>query len=571
MARRGDPNPPAGPNEVDDQSRTPPRLAGAGGSLNNEVALVKRTGKRLLRRQVDRLDRKARELADKARRGPRKDVATCLVACATGSDRAPKSGERVLLFARHHRTPRDERPGKRLVTTVPPPLDLKGPREVVDLGHPDGSPVCRIDEASRANFVILLRKRRQVKKRLTVHDGFGVTVSVEPGDRLSIGEKLRRSHLAKGEMSPPSGAPLPSVVVEEIPKESGRSTARDKCLPERFALRAPGERFGRDRLGRLSRGRGSLSRPSGKQPFAKDKRRPAVLFVVAFDRVKTRLLTVCTPTLIGEHRLAPRTDGCRALESRERLDLLETVAANPGADGLARHAKEITEHVATSQGVDLLHAGRVLKGEPVKGSRLSRAVVVEVHVGPPQETLVHAVDEGGERVALPVGIVTPERAVDPTLTVAEECSEEELQATRRGPKWVALDVEHDIPRRRRGKPVKSHPCLGGQRAPLKTASSRSHELEFSLVDERRKRFRIESRDVDGSVELSEAGQSRRRSTLEGLDLPSCDSGDSRQVVGGLPLAVAPCAKRAVVAVGNGIGRSRGRQREIVVEASAQLT
>ena len=156
--------------------------------------------------------------------------------------------------------------------------------------------------------------------------------------------------------------------------------------------------------------------PALFQPLGESQRREAVVPVVALDLGPKRLrdtgrVARFEPHLDLNERPRRRGQVHRASEAVERLQLLDRVALDRGAQPLPGHAVEVDEHAAPQQPVDLVLAGRVAAHQALDGGGLVDAVVVDVEAGMLFPARHDVVDEALERVLLARRVERPRRVV----------------------------------------------------------------------------------------------------------------------------------------------------------------
>ena len=236
------------------------------------------------------------------------------------------------------------------------------------------------------------------------------------------------------------------MVLEQLAGQPSRRP-RVAAFGERATQRLPLARAGVvARLGGHRLGPARAVRPVGHQPVTQRQRRPAVLVVVGGDARQGRLVTRLHERLVRQHGARATPDVGLPGEPRQRLDLLERVARDPGAQPLAHHRVQVHEDFPAQQIVHRVLTRRVHAHQLGERGLLVDAVVVDVHAGIAREPLVHEVHEVLEQPSLLPPVVSPHRAVLPVRAVAQHQAEQEVQPARRLPERVALDVEDDVAR-----------------------------------------------------------------------------------------------------------------------------
>jgi hypothetical protein len=104
---------------------------------------------------------------------------------------------------------------------------------------------------------------------------------------------------------------------------------------------------------------------------------------------------------------------------------------------------------------------------------------------------MHEIDERLEHPALFRAIVRPERPVFPVCAVAQHHPEQEMQAPRRLPERVALDVEDHVARGGSRQELEAAASLTVEAMPRKYAGRAPLELQRRLVTQRFERVRLE--------------------------------------------------------------------------------
>ena len=124
---------------------------------------------------------------------------------------------------------------------------------------------------------------------------------------------------------------------------------------------------------------------------------------------------------------------------------------------------EIDEHIAAQEVVHLVLARGVLAHQAAKRGALVGGVVVDVRAGVAAPPGDDTVDEALEDLALTVAIARPGGFVaNRAVLVAVAPAKQVLEPARRLVERVALEVEPDVPERRRGKEPKAASLFVGQ-------------------------------------------------------------------------------------------------------------
>ena len=146
---------------------------------------------------------------------------------------------------------------------------------------------------------------------------------------------------------------------------------------------------------------------------------------------------------------------------------------------------------------------------------------------------------------------------------ARQQPEEEVQAPRRLPERIALDVEDDVARRGPRQLLEAASRLDGQRVPVETPAGTPAKLQPGLVVKGLER-------VGGNVldrcrrRLGELLQCLEACRAQVVDLAAADTGHQQQVIILLPSFVADLAELAQRAVLDAVGLGRrgvGERRE----------
>ena len=248
-------------------------------------------------------------------------------------------------------------------------------------------------------------------------------------------------------------------------------------------------------------------------------------------------------------RLAPAPDLGVPLEAVELLDVLDRVARDRGAQGLARDAVEVDEHLAAQEVVDLLLARRVLAHEARERGALVGRVVVDVHAREAPAPLDDVVDELLEGALLGLAVVGPEGVVARLAVLVErDPAGEVLEAARRLEPGVAFEVEPDVARGRLRHEREAAVFLQREVVDLVLAGAALVELERGLVAEPLEGRRPHARDAGLLGGLGEELERRDARLLEPLDLEARDARDEDEVVVLLPLRLAEVEEVAEAAV-----------------------
>ena len=148
--------------------------------------------------------------------------------------------------------------------------------------------------------------------------------------------------------------------------------------------------------------------------------------------------------LVLEHCVCATSDIGGAHEARQCLDLLEAVALEADAHGLADGLVEVDEDVTPQQVIELFLADRVQHAEPLEHADLGVTVVVDVHRRVFAQSCVDRVDDGGDEPALLLLVVRPFGAVVPFVSVTGEQPEHEDQLAVGAPERIALEVDGEV-------------------------------------------------------------------------------------------------------------------------------
>ena len=298
----------------------------------------------------------------------------------------------------------------------------------------------------------------------------------QPGERIPlVDELLDREVVLQLEPAPPLGLLLASMPVEEI-GEQPASFSIGRMVVRREAGGQSGDPFldGLEPVGQGRRWRLRLREralpgqvgpaPDGLrtpllQPPAKEPGRDAVVAVIGSDPVEDGLVSFLEPRL--ERDDAEPGVGHRPFAGRhvELLDLLERVRLDRRTDALANDVEQVDEDIAAEEPVDFVDAGPVSLHQPLDGPRLVAAVVVDMHLRVPVETIHEEPDE-----ALEGGLLRRLRG-RPDVEVARrpvdllDHAEEVLEPDFGGPR-VGLDIEEEVPRRRLRKGAEAPSRVG---------------------------------------------------------------------------------------------------------------
>jgi hypothetical protein len=238
---------------------------------------------------------------------------------------------------------------------------------------------------------------------------------------------------------------------------------------------------------------------------------------------------------IGQRHLARLVD-------HQRVD-------HPRPESLAHHRVEVHEDLPPQQIVHRVLAARVDAHQLRDRRLLVGAVVVHVHAGIPGEALVDEVHEPLEQPALLDPVVGPHRLVAPVRAVAEDEAEQEMEAPRRLPERIALDVEDHVSDRQPRQQGKPAARVARDGMPVEVARAPPSELERRLIAKR----------LQGKVghplharlrrRRREGGERRQAGAAQELHLRAADVRHEREMVLRLPAGrahSAELAERAVV-------------------------
>ena len=290
------------------------------------------------------------------------------------------------------------------------------------------------------------------------------------------------------------------------------------------------------------------------QPLEHRDGRAAILGVVPLDRPQVAGVARAEIALVLEHRVSASPHLGRAHEAGELLDLLEPVAFEADAHGLADRLREIDEDVTPQQLVELGLADRVEHAEPLEHADLDVPVVVDVHRRVIAQPLVDRIDHRRYERALLVLVVRPLRPVCPFATGPGKQSEHEREIAVGTPERIALEVDRQIEPRGLGNSLEPPTLLGRLHEPGGDRVARPRRrLQLGLLVQRRER---PGTDVHRRAEDRVVGQRGERRDSRGLErhgLGAPDPRDVREVVAGAPLRVAVVAEPAHLAgrAGNG--------------------
>ena len=245
--------------------------------------------------------------------------------------------------------------------------------------------------------------------------------------------------------------------------------------------------------------------------------------------------------MIGDDRITAGRDraGAQVIAHIERLELLDRIRVLRDPHGGAHHGIQIDEHAGAQEVIDRLLADPIARRESQQCGPFISGVVVNVHIGEgfsPLRDIGEEVDQGLlllRAVVRPEGLEDRRGSADRRLDNAEEILQAPLMRPRLGPHRVALEVEEDVARTRRGQREQGDRIddLRGDRARLLLSplqpSLRAHLAQDGLGQVGnwlRTRREVSHRHHAGGRQL--------------LALAGVDAGDEQHIIGGAQLFLA---------------------------------
>ena len=218
--------------------------------------------------------------------------------------------------------------------------------------------------------------------------------------------------------------------------------------------------------------RACSSRRHSSQPRREAQCREAVVLVVALDLGPKGVRNTGRVARLELHLDLDERPRCRGQVHRpsevvERLQPLDRVALDRGAQPLPDYAVEVDEHAAAQQPVDFVLAGCVAAHQALDCGGLVGAVVVDVEAGVLLPARHDVVDEALEHAPLARRVKRPRRVV---VAVAVRDGEQVLEPAvhREG---VPFEVEEHVAVRR----------LGERREPLVGLDGRDELVDAAAI------------------------------------------------------------------------------------------
>ena len=108
---------------------------------------------------------------------------------------------------------------------------------------------------------------------------------------------------------------------------------------------------------------------------------------------------------------------------------------------------------------------------------------------------MHQVDELLEHRPLAVAVVRPDGSIAPNGALSQQQAEEKVQALRRLPERIALDIEDHVPVRRPRQELESAARVALDRMPIQSPGLTPLDLQRRLIAQRLERMRRHLRHV----------------------------------------------------------------------------
>ena len=524
-------------------------LAGSGRALDEEVARVEVLNEFALGGEVRGLDGGAGSATDDARRRSRKDVAQRRIATVVGKHRFGDACERLSLSVGAVRTSGDQRLRQGHLIEARAAAQLQGSGLFIERDDLACRLLCRgvAHLVANAELVLLRRERQRVDRRLlALHRSADRHQS---GNGLRVLEQLLLRHLLAAHEEPPPYRPvLAAVVLEKLAGQPLRRpgllvvdepTTQFSTRPRVLGVVAPG-------LTGLAPRRILAMLPD--QPVTKRKRGQAIVLVVGGDRREQRPVAFAHVLLVGEHRADAAAHLRPPHVRHKRLDVLQRVARDTGAEALPHDRVQVDEHAAAQEIVHLVLACRIRPHQLLDRGVLVVAIVVDVHARIPGQALVHEIDERLEHRALATSVVRPDRPVRPRARVVQQEPEQEVQAPGRFPERIAFDVEDDVAGGRPRQQRETFARLVGQRVPVELARRATQMLQRRLVAHRFERLRRHAGNRRRRRCRGKRRERRDARVLQRHDVRAARAGDEHQAVLGPPPVAAHAMEFAELAV-----------------------